>query len=131
MSFRGARRSAGAVLAAALAASCFAERERFDAPRVRLQLDRTTLRPGEDISGTVTAVDGSGVTNLGVRVVADGDTTRYRLLDFVRDDSVEFEFRAGLAGTVAGDTIIVIGYAQDTDLFFVTVEDTAVVRQAP
>lgn len=116
---------------AGIAASCFAERERVDAPRVRLRLDRTSLRPSEDISGTVTAVDGSGVTNLGVRVVVDGDTTRYRLLDFVRDDSVEFEFRAGLAGTVAGDTIIVIGYAQDTDLFFVTVEDTAVVRQAP
>ena len=127
----GAMRTAVALLLVLAGTGCFAERHRYDAPRVRLDLDRTSLRPGEDISGTVTAIDGSGVTNVGIRVVLDGDTTRYRLLDFVRTDSVEVEFFADLGGTVAGDTIIVIGYAQDSDLFSVTVEDTAIVLQAP
>jgi hypothetical protein len=128
------RRGAGlaaAVLASAFAAGCFAERHRVDAPRVSLALDRTSLRPGEDITGSVTAVDGSGITNLGVRIVRDDDTARYRFLDFVRMDSVEFDFRIDVVGTVVGDTIIVIGYAQDTDLFLVSVEDTLVVREGP
>ena len=59
------------------------------------------------------------------------DTAEYRLYDFVRGDSVEFDFRARLPGTVAGDTIIIRAFAQDTDLFSVTAEDTAIVRQAP
>ena len=131
MTVQGAMRTGVALLLAVAGSACFAERHRYDAPRVLLQLDRTTLRPGEDISGTVTAVDGSGVTNVGVRVVIDGDTTRYRLLDFIRRDSVQVDFFADVGGTVAGDTIIVIGYAQDSDLFSVTVQDTAIVRQAP
>ena len=131
MILRRANRLPVALLAVAVGAACFAERHRFDAPRVMLALDRTSLAPGEDITGTVSAVDGSGITNLGVRVVRDGDTTRYRLLDFVRTDSVASDFRVDLGGTLGGDTIIVIGYAQDTELFLVTVEDTAIVRQAP
>ena len=83
------------------------------------------------MSGTVTATDGSGVTNVGVRIVIDGDTTRYRLLDFVRADSVQVRFFADVGATVVGDTVIVIGYAQDSDLFSVSVQDTAIVRQAP
>lgn len=131
MTLRGTRRAAFALLATGLATACFAERHRFDAPRVMLQLDRTTLRPGEDVTGVARAVDGSGITIIGVRIYARVDTAEYRLYDFVRGDSVEFDFRARLPGTVAGDTIIIRAFAQDTDLFSVTAEDTAIVRQAP
>ena len=131
MILRRATRPVVAILAAAVAAACFAERHRFDAPRVRLQLDRTSIGPGEDITGTATAIDGSGVTVLGVWVIHRPDSVRYRLLDFVRSDSVEFDFRVPLGGTLPGDTVIVRAFAQDTDLFSVTVEDTAIVRQAP
>lgn len=131
MSFQAATRLAIAVLAAVIGSACFAERHRFDAPRVRIQLDRTSLSPGEDITGTATATDGSGVTVLGIWVIHRPDSARYRMLDFVRSDSVEFEFRVALRGTLPGDTIIVRAFAQDTDLFSVTVEDTAIVRQAP
>ena len=131
MTRKGARTLTFVLLATGVMAGCFAERRRFDAPRVKLQLDRTILRPGEDVTGTATAIDGSGVTVLYVRVFARVGTAQYRLFDFVRTDSVEFNFRGSLAGTVAGDTIIVRAYAQDTDLFSVFVEDTAVVRQAP
>ncbi len=124
-------RVAVALAGLAIATGCFAERHRFDAPRVKLQLDRTSLRPGEDITGTATAIDGSGVTVLGVWVINRPDSLRYRLIDFVRDDSVDFEFRGALGGTLPGDTIIVRAFAQDTDLFSVTIEDTAIVRQAP
>lgn len=131
MTVRGTRRVALALLASGIATGCFAERHRFDAPRVRLVLDRAILRPGEDVTGIARAMDASGITIIGVRIYARVDTAEYRLFDFVRDDSVEFAFRARLAGTVAGDTIIVRAFAQDTDLFSVTAEDTAVVRQAP
>ena len=123
-------RTFAALLAAAVTAACFAERHRFDAPRVSLALDRTQLGPGEDITGTATAVDGSGVTVLGVWIILRPDSVRYRLQDFVRTDSVEFDFRGALAGSLPGDTVIVRAFAQDTDLFSVTVEDTAIVRQA-
>lgn len=129
MTRTGARRLVALLMACTFAGpACFAERHRFDAPRVRLKLDRTLLRPGEDVTGTATAVDASGVTILGVRVVARVGTMTYRLEDFVRTDSATFAFRGTLAGSVAGDTIIVRAFAQDTDLFHVTVEDTAVVR---
>ena len=131
MKVRGAIRGVVALLAATVALGCFAERHRFDAPRVKLALDRTTLRPGEDITGTATAIDGSGVTVIGVWVINRPDSLRYRLLDFVRDDSVEFDFRGALSGSLPGDTIIIRAFAQDTDLFSVSVEDTAIVRQAP
>ena len=131
MTVRVAPRGAGALLVVLLAGACFAERHRYDAPRLKLRLDRTVLRPGEDVTGTATAIDGSGVTILGVRVMTPDGSAQYRLLDFVRRDSVEFVFRGALAGTVAGDTVVVQAFAQDTDLFHVTIEDTAVVRQAP
>ena len=131
MRLRAATRLAFAILAAGVASSCFAERQRFDAPRIWLLLDRTTVGPGEDITGTATAVDGSGVTVLGIWVINRPDSVRYRLLDFVRSDSVEFRFRVPMSGTLGGETVIVRAFAQDTDLFSVTVEDTAIVRQAP
>ena len=118
-----------ALLATTTAAACFAERHRFDAPRLRLALDRTQLNPGEDITGTATAIDGSGVTVIGVMIFHGGDSVRLRLRDFVRTDSVEFDFRSALGGSQPGDTIIIRAFAQDTDLFAVTVEDTALVRQ--
>lgn len=131
MTLRVWREALAVALAVAAPGACFAERHRVDAPRVKLELDRTILRPGEAVTGVATAIDGSGVTILGVRVFARVDTAQYRLLDFVRRDSVEFSFRGVLNGTVHGDTIVVQAFAQDTDLFFVTVVDTAIVRQAP
>lgn len=125
-----ARQGMLALLAAGivLAGGCFAERHRFDAPRLTLKLDRTLLRPGEDVTGVATAIDGSGITLLGVRVFARVGTSTYQLRDFVRRDSVTFAFRGALTGSVVGDTIIVRAFAQDTDLLLVTVDDTAVVR---
>ena len=131
MTGRDVRRIAAALLAVTVSMACFAERHRYDAPRLKLRLDRDVLRPGEDVTGTATAIDGSGVTILGVRVKTSNGSAQYRLLDFVRRDSVEFIFRGALAGTAAGDTVIVEAFAQDTDLFHVTVQDTAIVRQAP
>ena len=131
MTVRDALRGGAALLAMMLATACFADRHRYDAPRLKLELDRQLLRPGEDITGTATAIDGSGVTILGVRVRTPDGTAQYRLRDFVRRDSVEFVFRGALAGTVAGDTVIVEAFTQDTDLFHITVQDTAIVRQAP
>ncbi len=130
MSGAFARRGLVALLAAGIAGlgGCLAERQRFDAPRVMLTLDRSILRPGEDVTGVATAVDGSGITVLGVRVFARVGTSTYRLQDFVRGDSVSFVFRGALMGSAAGDTVIVRAFAQDTDLFLVTVDDTAVVR---
>ena len=130
MSTPGAMRAMVALLAVVAASACFAERHRFDAPRLKLALDRTLLGPGEDITGTATAIDGSGITVLGVWIIHRPDSVRYRLIDFVRTDSVEFDFRGALGGSLPGDTIIIRAFAQDTDLFSVTVEDTAIVRQA-
>ncbi|HKG96026.1 MAG TPA: hypothetical protein VKA84_29200 [Gemmatimonadaceae bacterium] len=86
-----------AALAAALA-SCAAERERLDVPRLKLTVEQDVVERGGDVPVRVTAVDGSGLTYLRVWALAgDSIMSRFPIGDgagtLYGDDSVTYGVR--------------------------------------
>ena len=127
---RGRRRADLAPLAIAWLAAigCVGERERLDAPSVRLELDDDVVAAGSSITGTVTATDRSGgIILVSVRAEA-GDSAFRQRADFVGTDSVSVLFNLHIAANaLEGSPIVVRATVLDQQSFQTVAEDTAAV----
>ncbi len=131
-------RAAVAVLGAAgvsgLLATCAADRERLDVPRLKLTVEQTSVLRGGEIVGRVTATDGSGLQYL--RVWALTDTTimsRYPTGDgggtLFGDDSVTYDFRLKVTCSAPeGSPVEIQARALDNQGFDVSRFDTVTAR---
>ena len=88
----------GAVGLTGLLATCAADRERLDVPRLKLTVEQTAVARGGEIVGRVTATDASGLQYLRVWALT-GDSIMSRFPSgegqgtLYGDDSVTYDFR--------------------------------------
>ncbi len=122
------RRLAWLVLAVA---GCLDSRDRLEPPRIYLRLDPTTVAPGGQLSGVVSAADASGVVYIRAQLAIEGDTAR-PLSTFAGDfeqDTVDYAFRFTIPSRVPrGTRLFITGTVRDDQNFEVTTKDTTVVR---
>jgi hypothetical protein len=117
-----------AALAASLA-GCLGERERLDVPRVSLSLSDTVVSAGSHVTGTAYAADHSGIVYLRVFVTSLDSLKRSPRLDFIRRDSVAYDFDIPLsAGAPLDSPVEVRVTVIDNQNFQVDVVDTVYVR---
>jgi len=119
------------VLLSLMLASCLDSRDRLEPPRIYLRLDPTTVAPGGQISGVVSAADASGITYIRAQLAIEGDTAR-PLSTFAGDfqqDTVEYAFRFTVPSRVTrGTRLFITGTVRDDQNFEVTTTATTVVR---
>lgn len=133
---RAAAALLGAVGVTGLLATCAADRERLDVPRLKLTIEQTAVLRGGEIVGRVTATDGSGLQYL--RVWAISDTTimsRFPVGEgqgtLFGDDSVTYDFRLKVTcAAPEGSPVEIQARTLDNQGFDVSRFDTVTARGA-
>lgn len=119
------------VLLSLMLASCLDSRDRLEPPRIYLRLDPTTVAPGGQISGVVSAADAGAIVYIRAQLVAEGDTARplSRFAGDIQQDTVDYEFSFTIPSRLTrGTRLFITGTVRDDQNFEVTTADTVNIR---
>ena len=110
---------------------CLDTRDRLQPPRVYLYVDETSVAPGGEIFGRVSAADSDGIIYIAAQLVIDGDTARPQR-SFAGDfqgDTVDFAFSFTVKhGFPSGTQLFISATVRDEQNFEVTRSDTSLIR---
>ena len=123
-----ALRAAGALLLSA-GLACAQERARLAPPRLTLELAPGPVCFGCNVVGTVTAVDGDGVTYIAIEARSAGDTLDRRTFNLIPRDSVTIAFALRTALNAEPNSLVIVtATAIDEQLFTTRRVDTTFVQ---
>ena len=119
------------VLVLMVTAACIEDRDRLSPPRVTLELESQTVPAGNDVVGTISAADASGIVYVSAQIRIQGDLAEPRRTYATSpgSDTVQFVFHLqARTGFPSGTPIYVTATVEDDQNFVVTKEDTITIR---
>jgi hypothetical protein len=120
------------LLVALLASGCLDSRERLDPPRLYLRVDETSVAPGGEIFGTVSAADAHGIIYIAAQLEIQDDSLnrpQRAVRNDIQQDTIDFAFSFTVpSGLPSGRRLVVTATAIDDQGFEVSRSDTSFIR---